>query len=225
MIVAALQPGYLPWIGFFDLMKRSDLFIIEDTLQYTKQDWRNRNRIRTREGLAYLTVPVKKASVYTPINRMEIDNSQSWGIKHFSLLRIHYSKAPYWNVYESFLYETLSHSWSSLIDLDLHFMDFLAKEFGIVTERRLLSDIPITFGPDKTKSLVELTQAVKADMFLEGASGRNFIDVKQFEEAGLGIQFQDYVPSPYRQQFFPFIPYLSALDLLLNEGPEGTQFI
>ena len=82
MIVAALQPGYLPWLGFFDLMKRSDVFVIEDNLKYTKQDWRNRNKIRTVQGYAYLTVPVKRGATSQLINEVEIDDSQPWRRRH-----------------------------------------------------------------------------------------------------------------------------------------------
>ncbi len=225
MIVAALQPGYLPWIGFFNLMKSCDLFIIEDSLQYTKQDWRNRNRIRTREGTAYLTVPVRKCHVDTPINHVEIDSSQHWGVKHMRLLRHNYAKAPYWREYEPFLEDSFLRPWGSLLELDIHFIDFIAQAFGISVKRRMLSDIPVTFGENKTASLVELTLAVGGEAFMEGASGRAFIDTGMFEAAGLRISFQNYLAPPYRQQFSPFVPYLSALDLLLNEGPDGVAFI
>jgi len=225
MIVAALQPGYLPWLGFFDLMKRSDLFVIEDNLQYTKQDWRNRNRIRTAQGYAYLVVPVKRPSTSDRINEVLIDNDQPWRNRHWNLLRENYRKAPFWERYEHVLQDMFKREWEQLIDLDLWCIEFLAEEFNINTPTRLLSDIAVTFGPDKTRSLVDLTLAVGADTFLEGSSGRQFIDTAQFDTAGLGVEFQDYVCRSYRQQFGPFISHLSAIDLLLNEGPAGTELI
>ena len=225
MIVAALQPGYLPWLGFFDLMKRSDLFVIEDSLKYTKQDWRNRNRIRTAQGSAYLTVPVKRGAPSLPINEVQIDNSQPWRRRNWNLLRENYGNAPFWSTYEPFLSETFGRAWSRLIDIDLWFIEFLAREFSISTPTTLLSDLDVKFSTDKTQSLVDLVRTVGADIFLEGSSGRNFIDTDQFEAAGLGIAFQDYVCRPYRQQFEPFISHLSAIDLLLNEGPAGSEFI
>ena len=225
MIVAALQPGYLPWLGFFDLMKRSDLFVIEDSLKYTKQDWRNRNRIRTARGFAYVTVPVKRGATSLAINEVEIDNTQPWTRRNWNLLLENYRSAPFWSTYEPFLSETFGRTWTRLIDIDLWFIEFLAKEFNIPTPTALLSDLGVEFTPDKTGSLVELVRTVGADTFLEGSSGRNFIDTDRFEEAGLSITFQDYVCRPYRQQFEPFMSHLSAIDLLLNEGPAGSVLI
>ncbi|MDX9973677.1 MAG: WbqC family protein [FCB group bacterium] len=225
MIVAALQPGYLPWAGYFNLMKRADLFVIEDSLQYTKQDWRNRNRIRTREGSALLTVPVRKGAVTDRINEVLIDNRQPWGRRHWSLIEQNYAKAPFWVQYKEFLRESYAREWDRLVDLDVWFAAFLAEAFGIRTPVRLLSEIPVVFGPDKTKSLVDLTRAVGADAFLEGSSGQDFIEPRQFEAAGLGIVFQEYECRPYRQRYEPFVSHLSALDLLLNEGPEGGALI
>ena len=225
MIVAALQPIYLPWVGFFDLMKRSDLFVIEDNLKYTKQDWRNRNRIRTPQGFTYLTVPVTRGATSLPINEVEIHNGQPWRQRNWNLLRENYRNAPSWSKYEPFLRETFGRTWTRLIDIDLWFIDFLTKEFNISTPTTLLSELPVKFTSDKTQSLVDLVRTVDADTFLEGSSGRNFIQTDRFEAAGLRITFQDYVCRPYRQQFEPFMSHLSAIDLLLNEGPAGSELI
>jgi len=225
MIVAALQPGYLPWVGFFDLMRRSDLFVIADNLKYTKQDWRSRNRIRTAEGFCYVSVPVKRHAKYGPINEADIDNTRPWRQRNFNLLKEHYRKAPFWSTYEPFLRETFDMTWTRLIDVDMWFIEFLAREFSISGPTALLSEFPVKFGADKTQSLIELTRAVGADTFLEGSAGRNFVDVAMFEAAGLRIAFQDYVCRPYRQQFEPFMSHLSAIDLLLNEGPAGSELI
>ncbi len=225
MIVAALQPGYLPWAGFFDLMKRCDLFVIEDSLQYTKQDWRNRNRIRTAHGWAYLTVPVRKGPVERRINQVEIDNGQPWARKHLNLLRQNYCKAPFWGRYRPFIEESYSRTWTMLIDVDMWFIKFLRDEFDIDTPANFLSEVGTEFDDDKTGSLIRLTRDVGADTFLEGKSGEGFIDERRFAEAGLDVVFQDYTCKPYRQQFEPFISHLSALDLLLNEGPKSTELI
>jgi len=225
MIVAAIQPGYMPWVGFFDLMKRCDLFVVADNLQYTKQDWRSRNRIRSPEGFAYISVPVKRAHRGTPINKIEINNNHPWQTQHMNVLKYNYRNAPFWPKYEPVLQEMFDRDWIRLLDLDLWCMEFFANEFKINTPTMLLSDLPVTFGRDKTDSLIALTRAVGADTFLEGASGKQFVDISKFDEAGLSIEFQEYVCRPYRQQFEPFMSHLSALDLLLNEGPAGTTLI
>lgn len=222
---AAIQPGYLPWLGFFDLMKRCDVFVIEDCLQYTKQDWRNRNRIRTPQGTAYLTVPVRRPAHDCPINLVEIDNSQPWARRHWNLLRQHYGSAPYWQQYAGIINDTFTRSWARLVDLDLWWITFLAQEFGISTPVLVLSELDVPRKTDKTQWLIDLTEAVGATRFIEGKSGRDFVDVSQFDRAGKSISFQEYVCKPYRQQYAPFISHLSALDLLLNEGPEGGALI
>jgi len=223
--VAALQPGYLPWLGFFDLMKRSDLFIIEDNLKYTRQDWRNRNRIRTAGGTVFLTVPVKKGSPLLRIDEVLIDNSHAWARRHWNLLEHNYGHAPFWPQYGLFLKETFERCWMRLIELDLWFIEFFRGEFSLDTETVLLSELPIVFGADKTDSLVRLLKLVHGDILLEGAAGRGFIEPLQFDRAGLSIEFQDYTCQPYQQQYEPFISHVSALDLLLNIGPEGRKLI
>ena len=225
MIVAALQPGYLPWLGFFDLFKRSDLFVIEDSLKYTKQDWRNRNRIRTSSGTAYLTVPVEGAAPSMPINEVRIDSGQTWARRQWNLLEANYRRAPYWKAYSPFLHDGLFRPWERLIDLDLWFTDFFLREFAIKKSYILLSSLDVAFGPDKTQSLIDLTRVVGATGFIEGQSGKAFIDLEKFEAAGFEIAFQEYRCVEYRQQFDPFVSHLSALDLLLNEGPGGARFI
>lgn len=225
MRVAAMQPGYLPYLGVFDLMKRSELFIIEDSLKFTKQDWRNRNRIRTEKEWTFLTVPVQKGSASARICDVQIDNNQPWAKRHWNLLRMHYGKAPHWKRYSPFLKETYAQTWSSLLDLDMHLFDFLAKEFAIDTRCVMLSDLDFDFGDDKTRSLVDLCLSVGATTFLEGARGKDFIEEKQFADAGVSIEFQDYECKPYPQQYDPFVPQMAAIDLLLNVGPKGAALI
>jgi hypothetical protein len=201
------------------------LFVIEDSLKYTKQDWRNRNRIRTKQGFAYLTVPVKRGAPSLPINEVEIDDSQPWRRRNWNLLRENYRNAPFWSTYKPFLSETFGRTWTRLIEIDVWFIEFLAGQFSISTPTTLLSELDVKFTADKTQSLVELVRTVGADIFLEGSAGREFIETERVEAAGLGIAFQDYVCRPYRQQFEPFISHLSAIDLLLNEGPGGSELI
>ena len=112
-----------------------------------------------------------------------------------------------------------------MLDIDLWFIDFFVREFDIATQTRLLSETGVAFGPDKTGSLVNLVRSLGGDTFLPGSAGRGFIDLGRFEAAGIRIAFQDYVCRPYRQQYEPFVSHLSAIDLLLNEGPEGAAFI
>jgi len=225
MIVGAIQPGYMPWLGFFDIMNRADVFVVEDCLQYTKQDWRNRNRIRSANGAAYLTVPVKKGPAERKINEVEIDSNQPWRQKHLNMLRQNYARAPYWKHYQQILEEVYATHWQMLIDLDMWWIEFIAHELGIQTPLVKLSQLDLSFSTDKTGSLIALTKKLNGDSFLEGASGQSFLDAVRFSEEGLTIIFQDYQCKPYHQQYEPFMSHLSAIDLILNEGPNARDFL
>jgi len=145
VIIGILQPGYLPWLGFFEQMYRCDLFVLYDDVQYDKEGWRNRNRIKTANGVQWLTVPVlMKFSDYPLITDIQINNEVNWRKKHFASIRQNYGKAPFFNDYEGLFEEAYSRDWDFLIDLDLYFIMKLAECLGM-KEKRILrsSDLPV----------------------------------------------------------------------------------
>jgi hypothetical protein len=225
-VVGILQPGYLPWLGFFEQMLRSHLFVIYDDVQYDKHGWRNRNRIKGPQGPVWLTVPVRLKGLNKPaINEVMIDPAQPrWAPKHCSTLRQLYNKAPFFSEYYPGLEEFLLHPWEKIVDLDLGLIRLIAGWLGLTTDIVLSSTLGCQ-AEDPTQRLVQILGEVDADIFYEGSSGRNYLDMPQFAAAGLQVVFQDYQCRPYPQLYGDFLPYLSIVDLLFNCGPESPAYL
>ena len=225
-IVGILQPGYLPWLGFFEQMLRSQLFVLYDDVQYDKHGWRNRNRVKGPQGPIWLTVPVRLKGLNKPnIHKVLIDPAQPrWAQKHCATLRQLYGKAPFFAEYYPSLEETLLRPWEKLLDLDLTLIRLIAGWLGLTTEIVLSSTLGCD-AEDPTARLVQICQQVGADIFYEGRSGRNYLDLPQFAAASLQVVFQDYQCQRYPQLYGEFIPYLSIVDLLFNCGPESLAYL
>lgn len=220
--IAILQPGYLPWLGFFEQMYRSDVFVIYDDVQYDKNGWRNRNRIKTASGAQWLTVPVIVKGK-PKISEVLIDNTKNWSKKHLQAIKTNYAKAPNFTQCFSLLVEILEKKWDRLVDLDVILIKKMAEILGLKREIVLSSELGITGG--RIDRLIKICQYFKADVFYEGAAGKNYINEKDFLDAGIKIEFQDYQHPIYKQLFGDFIPYLSIIDLLFNEGDKSLEII
>lgn len=224
MRLAILQPGYLPWLGFFEQMYHSDIFVVYDNVQYDKHGWRNRNRIKTSNGAQWLTVPVLTKGQDKPLNRdILIDNKTNWGKKHLLSLRQNYSKAPCFKEYISFFEDTYSRQWDKLIDLDMHLIRRFAEILGIKSKIVFASSLQAT--GDAVQRLISICKELGADTFYEGAAGKDYIDTKVFEKAGITLEFQDYQHPVYKQLYGDFLPYLSIVDLIFNHGSHSLEIL
>ena len=225
MIVGILQPGYLPWLGFFEQMHRSDIFVIYDDVQYDKHSWRNRNKIKTPNGAQWITVPVLiKFNEHTLVNEVKINNDVNWRKKHLFSIRQNYSKAPYYHHYSYIFEEAYEREWEYLIDLDIHFISKLAEVIGIDTGKITRSSTLGVIG-DRIERLIKICKKFNADTFYEGASGKNYIEEEAFSKEGIRVVFQDYRYPIYDQLYGDFIPYLSGIDLLLNQGEKSLSIL
>jgi hypothetical protein len=234
MRLGALQPGYLPWLGFFDQVARCDCFILYDDLPYSKDSWRNRNRIRLPSGWSWLTVPVvNKAVSQKTIREVEISEQGHWRQQHWGTIKNHYARAPHFRVHEPFFARLYEKSWRFLVDLDLEIIYYLLHVLGVHTTILLSSDEGLEAeygrmrprGKDATGRLAFLCRRLGADTFLEGALGRAYIDLMRLESLGIALEFHDYRHPYYRQLFGGFIPYLSVIDLLFNHGAESLDIL
>ncbi len=223
MIVSMLQPGYLPWLGFFEQVYRCDIFVIYDDAQYTKGDWRNRNRIKTAGGAKWLTVPVKKDSQYKPINKVKIDNSTNWGKKHLNLIEYNYHKSLYYKNYIDIFKHAYSLKWKYLAVLDAFFIMGLMISLKINTP--LVASSSLNVEGKGTEKLINICKELGADTFYEGAAGRNYINNKDFTDNGIEIIYQDYKHPVYKQQYGDFVSHLSIIDLLFNCGKESLSIL
>lgn len=222
--VVVLQPGYLPWLGFFDQLRHADVFVYYDDVQFDKHGWRNRNRIKTPAGPLWLTVPVlHHGKGPMPINETLIDNTASWPRKHIGSLKQYYAKAPYAKRYLPELEEILSRPWTHLVDLDLAVAGALAGWFGLTAPTLRASSLGI--GGGQSERLVNLCRHLGATRYLSGSAARDYLDVGLFERHGITVAWQDYQHPTYPQQHGTFEPFLSAIDLLLNCGDQSARIL
>lgn len=226
MKVAIHQPHYLPWLGYFAKWASADLFVFLDTVQYEKNGWQNRNRIKTPDGPRWLTVPVK-AHLGMTVSVVPIDTSQPWRARHLRSIENAYAKAPRWSRYRDALQGFYAREWERLAPLAVDSARWLADALGVSTPVRLASDLAVSDGPrpDATARLVAICRAVGADTYLAGRDGARYLDAEQFAAAGIVVSTQRYEHPVYGQGGGEFVPFLSALDLLLMQGDEALRIL
>jgi hypothetical protein len=223
--IMILQPGYLPWLGFFDMMNKSDAFVFHDDLQYDKSSWRNRNCIRTKDGWCWLSVPVFiKGHSKDIIRDIKIDNSKKWKQRHLNLIRESYQKASFYENYIDPLKKIIDKDWHFLVDLDIELINWVVKELGIQKKILYSHDLQL----DRTRStirLISICKQLNADTYLSGTRGRNYIQEDIFQKEGIKLEYHDYEHPVYTQQFDGFIPYMSIIDLLFNHGTNSLGIL
>lgn len=217
MILAGHQPNYLPWLGFFDKMRRCDVFVIEDCVQFEKQGFTNRNRIKTFQGVKWLTVPVRHAGECL-INEVLIANEAKpdWAQQHWLMLKHNYVRAPFWEEFSGFFEQAYSQKWMKLLDLNMHLLKGLMGFFNIEKPLVLASSLGV-FGR-KSELILAQCKKLGADTLLSGAGARSYLDVQLFEKEGIKVVFQDFCHPVYSQVSGEFVPNLSAVDYLFCVG-------
>lgn len=221
MIVAIHQPNYLPYFGFFDKLKKSDVFIIYDDAQFTKGDFQHRNRIRIYHRWKWLTVPVEKKHI--SINQIRIKNEVeteeiTWQEAHLKEIHDNYKKAPYYPDFEKDIRQIYEQDYDMLININMKMIKFLMESFEIDTE--IIYSSKFGFTSKSTQRLVDLVSAIGGDTYLSGPMGKDYLDMKLFEKKDIKVIFQEFRHPVYNQQYQGFEPNMSAIDALLNIGPE-----
>jgi len=224
MTVVILQPGYLPWLGFFDQMRRADVFVYYDDVQYDTHGWRNRNRIKTQQGPLWLTVPVRHSGLSKPrILDVEIDARTKWAKKHVASIRQAYAAAPFLGEYMPALEELLMRQWGRLVDLDIAAASLLAEWLGVRPRIERASQLGI--GGGQSERLLNVCRHFDASVYLSGSAAREYLDVSSFEANGIDVRWQDYAHPEYPQLHGAFVPYMSAVDLVLNCGEQSGRVL
>lgn len=223
MKVAIHQPQYLPWLGYLAKWAAADLFVFLDTVQYEKNGWQNRNRIKTPDGARWLTVPVR-ARLGTRIADVSIDVEQPWPARHLRAIEGAYADAPYWPSVRDALGQLYAEPWDRLAPTAVASAQVLAQALGVTTETRLASSFVVD-DDDPTGRLVALCKAVGADTYLAGGHGARYMDGKRFADAGIRVLYQAYSHPIYAQQHGDFVPFLSGLDLLLMHGDASLAIL
>lgn len=222
--VGVIQPNYIPWRGYFDFISRVDLFLFYDDAQYTRQDWRNRNRIRLKNGQSvWLSVPVK-AGIDSLIMDVEIDHSKNWVRKHLDTIQQSYGRAPFFRHYFGRFQEILHDAPPLLVDLDILLCRQICDWLGIRTELRRTSELGCQGVKDE--KLIAMMQAVGGTHYLSGPAAKAYIRPELWQQAGIALDYIDYPAYPaYPQIAEPFDPLVSVLDLLFMVGPEAPRHI
>lgn len=222
--VAVLQSNYIPWKGYFDIIHDSDLFVFYDDVQYTKNDWRNRNKIKTHNDTNWLTIPVG-GHLDELICEIQIKD-RLWAKKHWKSIVQYYSKAPYFETYKDFFqFVYLDKEWDSLSELNQFLITSISSDFlGIKTEFR--DSRQYRAKGEKVDRLLDLLQKAGADIYISGPSAKAYIDEKRFEDARIKLIYKNYSDYPEYPQFFPpFNHYVSIIDLLFHTGPDAPYYV
>lgn len=228
MIVAILQPSYIPWRGYFHQIALSDIFIFYDDVQYDKHGWRNRNRIKTSTGTRWLTIPVHSSGNVVeeiPINQIRIDWHKNWTESHWQILNQVYKTGPFFSQYSPLISGFYQSKPDLLADFTIQTTIELAREIGInKTNFMRSSEIPQVTGK-KTDRLIQILKSVGATGYISGPSARDYIEQEKFDAAGIPIDYMKYDYREYPQLFPPYDPQVSILDLLIMTGSEALSYI
>ena len=227
MIVSISQPAYLPWIGYFDRIARSDVHIVLDDVPLERGSttrFTNRNRIKTPNGAMWLTIPVKTAGLGQPLIRdVVIDNEVQWRRKHMNAVKGNYSRAPFFEDHCSWLRKFFEAKWDSLASAIGVSNEYFFRALQISTPRILSSAMAATGA--KSDYILNLCREVGATQYLSGPFGEDYLEAEKFAEAGIEIRFHRYGHPTYSQLHGGFVANLSVIDLLLNEGPRSAGII
>lgn len=226
MNVVILQPSYIPWRGYFDQIRRADLFIFYDDVQYDKHGWRNRNQIKTHQGKQWLTIPVhsKGATQGALIKDIRIDWSKPWARSHLKALTVSYSKAPCFKEYLPLLNDLYQRNDEFLADFTVESSILLARTLGFNSTEFIRSSKLTDIKGRKTDRVINVLKQVGATHYICGPSASSYMEPEKFDAAGITFEYINYNYPEYSQMYPPYDPYVSILDLIFMTGNEASGY-
>jgi len=223
LIVAVHQPQYLPWLGYFDKMRRADVFCYLDNVQYKKNEWQNRNRIKTSQGWQWITAPVLYRFPQR-IDEVKVNNAVNWGKKHLQALVTNYSKAPFFKDYIDFFERAYSKDWEFLSELNIYLIEHIREMLNFDQKSTILAS-DLSLDNDPTDRLIDICISMGGDTYLSGKDGIKYMNLERFKERDVKIIVQDFKHPVFPQLFGEFVSHLSIVDLLFNCGPQSLEKI
>lgn len=222
--IAILQSNYIPWKGYFDLINMADEFIFYDEVQYTKNDWRNRNIIQTKQGLQWLTIPVRQKNLHQLIKNTKISDKK-WNKKHWATISQNFSKAKYFKEYKDLFEQLYLESTEEyLCEINYKFIIEINKILGIETKLKWSSEFDLIDG--QTEKLLGICKDTNADVYLSGPTARDYFDESLAIKDNIQVEWMDYSGyKEYHQMHEPFVHGVSILDLIFNEGANANKFM
>ncbi len=223
--IAIVQSNYIPWKGYFDLIRQVDEFILFDDAQYTRRDWRNRNKIKTPRGPTWLTIPVESQGKFSQKIKQTVISDSRWNAKHWRAITINYSTAKYLSLYKPFFEDLyLGTPERYLSEINYRFLRAVCNLLGIKTKLSWSMDYRLIEG--KTERLIDLCKQADADEYLSGPTAKGYLDEELFRAERINLCYMDYSDYPeYPQLYPPFDHAVSILDLILNTGPDAPRYL
>jgi len=223
-MVTIHQPEHTPWLGFFDKIRQADTFVILDNVQFRKNYFQNRNRIRTQQGWTWLTVPVlAKGKLGQLIQDTQINNAVNWQSKVWKSIFYAYNKAPFFDQHSSFLKQVYDKPWTHLADLNEEIIRYISHGLGI--QVKIIRASTLSSTGKGTDLLLEICHKLEADTYLSGISGKDYLEETKFAEQGIKVIYQEFYHPIYKQLYEPFIPGMSIIDLLFNHGGKSLDIL
>ena len=223
-----MQPAYIPWLGYFDRISRSDIHIVLDDVtmdKSSKNKFTNRNKIRTPDGWSWLTIPLQSTarSDEKVISDLEISYGMNWAEKHWKTIQSNYSRSAHYSRYSDYFENFYQQDWTYLAKMLDESTRYLLQELGIQTYQLRSSEL----SPQSRKAelILELCTKVGATVYLSGPFGRDYLDEGAFEKAGIELKYHDYIHPIYDQCFDSFEPFMSIVDLLFNHGEKSLEIL
>lgn len=224
MLVTIHQPNYLPWSGFFHKMLLCEAFVFLDNVPFSKNSYQNRCRIKTKQGITWLTVPVITSQHFNQAtNEVQIDQRSRWATKHWRTIQQTYGRAPAFDFLAECLESAYLQDWKLLADLTIELITRIAKTLGYKGE--LVRASSLNVEGKQSDLLASVCQAMGASEYLSGPSGRNYLDEDVFRQRRIRVSYHTFVPAAYPQVNGEFVGGLSIIDLLANCGPESRQLL
>jgi hypothetical protein len=222
---AILQPSYIPWRGYFDIIRRVDLFVFYDDVQYDHRSWRNRNRVKSPQGPLWLTIPVQARQHqvhHLPIHGIRVDGT-AWAQRHFETLRHLYARAPHFGALRPWLEHVYASPPEGLADFTIQLTIDIATRLGMTT--RFLRSSELDVEGAKTERLLRVLERVEATHYLSGPTARDYVEEDRFRDAGIALEWMSYEYREYPQLYPPYDPHVSILDLLFMTGEEAPAYL
>lgn len=226
MKIAIHQPEYLPWLGFWNKISKCEMFVLLDNTQFRKNYFQNRNRIRTANEWTWLTVPVfTKDKATQQINEVEINNvtDVNWQKKHWKTIEQNYQKTPYFNEYKDIFQRFYLKKWTKLADLNISVIYAIKEILGIKTEIVIGSSLNVS--GERSDLLLDICKKVGATTYLSGRFGKEYLEESKFKKENIEVIFQEFNHPVYKQVFKPFIPEMSIIDVIFNEGNKSLTIL
>ncbi len=225
MIISIIQPCFVPWLGYFEQMAISDIFVYLDDVQYTKRDWRNTNQLKSPNGMKNICVPVHNASKGILINQARISYCDKWEEVLLNKISEWYRKAPFFKDVFALIEPIICSKHEKLVKLNYSLNEAICGYLDIFTPTFLSSDVPQN-AQNKNERIIEICKYFKnVDLLYDGKAAQGFLDLQLFEQNKIKVVFQDYVQAPYRQLWGAFLPYTSILDVMMNCGKDARRVL